>query len=73
MVLVQVFCDVFAVTPLIIYSIWAMVIGTIDDPLTLSQLAFVRITTNILYYFQFVVSLNDIINISIRFIFFIYY
>ena len=56
MVLIQVFCDIFAVMPQVIYSIWSLIIDTTNDPLTLSQVALVRITTTILYNFHFVVS-----------------
>ena len=69
MVLVQVFCDIVAITPLIIYTFWTLIIGTTDDLLRMSQVAFMRHTTSVLYNFHFVVSLNDIIKISISFIF----
>jgi hypothetical protein len=61
MVLVQVFFDIFAVTPLIIYSISSLIISTPNNLLTLTELNFISKITTILYYFYFVVGIIHLI------------
>ena len=61
MVLVQVFCDIFAVMPQVIYSICSAVIGTPDDLLTLILLDFIRKLASVLNYFRFSVRINHMI------------
>jgi len=60
MVLVQVFCDIITVIPQIIYSIFSLIIGTPTDLITLTKLNFIYNVVLMLYYFHFVVGINNI-------------
>jgi hypothetical protein len=60
MVLVQVFCDIFAVVPVIIQTVSTTIIGTPSDSFTAIQINFTKVLTGTLYYFHFVVCINCI-------------
>ena len=60
MVLVEVFYDIIAVTPIIIQSVCFVIIGTPNDLNTLIQLNFIKNLTTILYYLHFIVGIKNI-------------
>ena len=57
MVLVQVFCDILAVTPQIISSIFSVIIGTPSDLATWTKLNSIKNLTYLLYFIHFVVCI----------------
>jgi len=65
MVLVQVFYDVLAVTPLIIQTIYFIVIGNPSNSLIDKKLIFIRNIATILFYFHFVVRISYVKNVVI--------
>jgi hypothetical protein len=58
MVLVHNFCDVLAVTPIIIQGILTAVIGIPNNFDTTTELSSIKNITTTLYYFHFVVCIN---------------
>jgi hypothetical protein len=64
MVLVEVLCDVIFVTPVIIQTIYSVIIGVPSDPYALMQYRLIVNFTTIWYFFRFVVCINDAFNTS---------
>ncbi len=64
MVLVEVLCDVIFVTPIIIQTIYSVIIGAPSDPYALMQFRLIVNFTTIWYFFRFVVCINDALNTS---------
>jgi hypothetical protein len=64
MVLVEVLCDVIFVTPIIIQTIYSVIIGAPSDPYALMQFRLIVNFTTIWYFFRFAVRINDALNTS---------
>jgi hypothetical protein len=60
MVLVEVLCDVIFVTPMIIQTIYSVIIGAPSDPYALMQFRLIMNFTTIWYFFRFVVWIHDV-------------
>jgi hypothetical protein len=58
MVLVQSFCDIVFVIPLIIQSVYSLIIGIPSDLVTMIYLNSITNIIYIVYYFRFAVCIN---------------
>jgi hypothetical protein len=62
MVLVEVLCDVIFITPIIIQTIYSLIIGAPSAAYALMQFRLVVNFTTIWYFFRFAVCINDALN-----------